>query len=600
MSEAAIQKNRTLDRSTKTSANPSASGAGAPTGQMVDPALTARFAGTKPSDAALAKGATTVIGEIVSITGSHAFVMLYEAASERSVQERLQLGSIINVDAGDYNVLGLIAAMSVPAPSLDMGASDVRIMELELIGEFTKPSPKAPAKFRRGVSNYPTLGDKVQVSARSELNALFAVSGKASVRVGVVKQETSIPATINVNDVFARHSAILGTTGAGKSCAIALMLRAVIRQFKNAHIVILDPHNEYARCFDDHAMVFDPANFTLPYWLLTFDELVEVLYPERHGAEVEIEILGELIPAVKKMGAASTQNTLRANSDRRLFEGSHVTVDTPTPYRISDLLNLLDKALGGLSNAQNMAPYKKLRNRLYTISQDARYNFMFGSLSVQDTMVEMLSALFRLPVEECPVSIIELGGLPAEVAQVVVSVISRLAFEFGLWSHGASPIAIVLEDAHRFAPARPEEGFAPTRRALARIAKEGRKSGVSLWVASQRPTELDPTILSQCNTIFAMRLANQADQETLRAIVPDASTSLLSALPSLGTGEAIAVGEGIPLPARIRFDALKREHIPRSLTASFVDGWSVEMEEQGYVRRIVEQWRAQRLLTPDL
>ncbi|MEO0833555.1 MAG: hypothetical protein AAFY13_09685, partial [Pseudomonadota bacterium] len=178
MSEAAIQKNRTLDRSTKTSANPSASGAGAPTGQMVDPALTARFAGTKPSDAALAKGATTVIGEIVSITGSHAFVMLYEAASERSVQERLQLGSIINVDAGDYNVLGLIAAMSVPAPSLDMGASDVRIMELELIGEFTKPSPKAPAKFRRGVSNYPTLGDKVQVSARSELNALFAVSGK--------------------------------------------------------------------------------------------------------------------------------------------------------------------------------------------------------------------------------------------------------------------------------------------------------------------------------------------------------------------------------------------------------------------------------------
>ena len=195
---------------------------------------------------------------------------------------------------------------------------------------------------------------------------------------------------------------------------------------------------------------------------------------------------------------------------------------------------------------------------------------MFGSLSVQDTMVDLLSALFRIPVNGSPISIIELGALPAEVAQVVVSVISRLAFEFGLWSHGASPIALICEDAHRFAPARASDGFAPTRRALVRIAKEGRKSGVSLWVSSQRPTELDPTILSQCNTIFAMRLANMADQEALRAVVPDASTSLLNSLPSLGTGEAIAVGEGIPLPARIRFDALPRDKIPRSLTASFV------------------------------
>ena len=150
-------------------------------------------------------------------------------------------------------------------------------------------------------------------------------------------------------------------------------------------------------------------------------------------------------------------------------------------------------------------------------------------------MTELLSQLFRIPVDDRPISIIELGGLPTEVVQVVVSVVARLAFEFGLWSHGAAPIALVCEDAHRYAPANNESGFGPTRRALIRIAKEGRKCGVSLWVASQRPTELDPTILSQCNTIFAMRLANQADQEALRAAVPDASTSLLSCLPSLGS-----------------------------------------------------------------
>jgi hypothetical protein len=225
---------------------------------------------------------------------------------------------------------------------------------------------------------------------------------------------------------------------------------------------------------------------------------------------------------------------------------------------------------------------------------------MFGSLTVQDTMSEFLSQLFRIPVEGSPISIIELGGLPVEVAQVIVSVVARLAFEFGLWSHGAAPIALVVEDAHRYAPAKENVGFGPTRKALVRIAKEGRKVGVSLWVASQRPTELDGTILSQCNTIFAMRLANQADQEALRAAVPDASTSLLSCLPSLGLGEAIAVGEGVPLPTRIRFDALPREAVPRSLTASFTDGWSVDVDDKNFISRIVEQWRAQKMLLPDV
>lgn len=543
---------------------------------------------------------TASIGEVVSITGSHALIMLYELPMDREQQFRLQLGAIMSIDTGSAIVLGLIGAMSVPAPSMDSNTSDVRIMELELIGEFTKPTAKSPARFRRGVSNYPTLGDAVSISSHNELSALFAVSGGSSVRIGIVKQDAAIPATINVNDIFSRHAAILGTTGAGKSCAIALMLRAITDQYRNAHIVILDPHNEYARSFGDKAIVFDPATFSLPFWLLTFDELIEVLYPERIGVETEIEILSELIPVVKKMGLNNSQSSLRATADRRVFETSNVTVDTPTPYRISELLSLLDKALGGLNNSQNIAPYKKLRNRLYSITQDARYAFMFGSLSVQDTMVETLAALFRIPVEGKPISILELGALPAEVAQVVVSVVSRLAFEFGLWSHGASPIALVCEDAHRFAPADRKDGFAPTRRALARLAKEGRKTGVSLWVVSQRPTELDPAILSQCNTIFAMRLANQADQETLRAVVPDASTSLLSALPSLGTGEAIAIGEGVPLPTRMRFDALRRAEIPRSLTASFTDGWSVEMEDRNFIHRIVEQWRAQRLLPPEI
>ncbi|MEZ5896942.1 MAG: ATP-binding protein [Parvularculaceae bacterium] len=539
------------------------------------------------------------IGEVISVTGTNALVMLDEDRPEIDRVHRPQLGAILAVDTGTCIVLGLVSAMSVPAPTLEAGA-DMRIIELELIGEFTKPTAKAPARFRRGVSTYPTLHDEVQFAAREELAALFAANGSASVRIGIVKQDAAIPATVAVNELFSRHCAVLGTTGSGKSCAITLMLKAVVERYEHGHIVILDPHNEYSNCFGDKAVVFDPSSLTLPFWMLTFEELAEILYPGKANTDEEIEILAELIPQAKKMNLANATSGIKLFAERRGGDGASVTVDTPVPYRISELLTLIDKTLGSLDGSRATGPYKRLRSRLHQMSQDARFGFMFGSLTVQDVMSDFLSQLFRIPVEGSPISIIELGGLPVEVAQVVVSVVARIAFEFGLWSHGAAPLALVVEDAHRYAPAKESAGFSPTRKALVRIAKEGRKVGVSLWVASQRPTELDGTILSQCNTIFAMRLANQADQEALRAAVPDASTSLLACLPSLGLGEAIAVGEGVPLPTRIRFDALGRESVPRSLTASFTDGWSVEVDDDGFIGRIVEQWRAQKMLLPDV
>ena len=538
------------------------------------------------------------IGEIVSVTGSHALVMLDDGIEDIERALRPQLGAILSIDTGACVVLGLVSAMSVPAPSLDTDVTDIRIVELELIGEFSKPTSRSPARFRRGVSSYPALHDVVHAAARQELAALFAANGSSSVRVGVVKQDAAIPATVSVNDLFSRHCAILGTTGAGKSCAVTLLMHSVLERYPYGHVVILDPYNEYSDCFGDKAVVFDPTSLTLPFWMLTFEELVEILYPGQKNCAEEVEILADLIPMARKMNLSSTKAGTKFLNERR--DGGGVTIDTPTPYRVSELLTLIDKTLGGLDTTRANAPFKRLRARLQQISTDARFGFMFGSLTVQDTMDEFLSQLFRIPVDGSPISIIELGGLPEEVAQVVVSVIARLAFEFGLWSHGAVPIALVVEDAHRYASSRDDVGFAPTRKALKRIAKEGRKTGVSLWVISQRPTELDETVLSQSNTIFAMRLANQADQEALRAAVPDASTSLLACLPSLGLGEAIAIGEGVPLPTRIRFDALPREAVPRSLAASFTDGWSIGIDDEGFIARIIEQWRAQKMLLPEV
>ena len=180
-------------------------------------------------------------------------------------------------------------------------------------------------------------------------------------------------------------------------------------------------------------------------------------------------------------------------------------------------------------------------------------------------MVKVLSDLFRLPINGQPITVMQLAGFPAEVVDSVVSVLCRMAFEFGVWSDGAAPLLVACEEAHRYAPADRKLGFGPTRKALSRIAKEGRKYGVFLGAVTQRPAELDPTILSQCSTVFAMRMANDRDQAIVRSAVPDAASSLLDFLPSLGTREAIAFGEGVALPTRFRFAELAEQCIPAQL-----------------------------------
>jgi DNA helicase HerA-like ATPase len=190
-------------------------------------------------------------------------------------------------------------------------------------------------------------------------------------------------------------------------------------------------------------------------------------------------------------------------------------------------------------------------------------------------------------------TIMQLVGFPAEVVDSVVSVLARMAFEFGLWSDGAYPMLFVCEEAHRYAPADRSRGFGPTRRALSRIAKEGRKYGVFLGIVSQRPAELDATIISQCSTLFAMRMANDRDQEIIGSAVSDAAASLVSFLPSLGTREVLAFGEGVALPARIAFAELPEHLIPTSRAkagSDVVSGHAGEQAEE-HVASIVARWR---------
>ncbi len=252
--------------------------------------------------------------------------------------------------------------------------------------------------------------------------------------------------------------------------------------------------------------------------------------------------------------------------------------------------------MGKLENRSSRMNYHKLMTRIETVSNDPRYSFMFENANVGgDTMAEAISQLFRLPPNGKPMTIMQLAGFPTEVVDAVVSVLSRIAFDFGLWSDGAAPLLFVCEEAHRYASTDHSYGFAPTRRAIARIAKEGRKYGVFLGLVTQRPAELDPTIISQCSTLFAMRMSNDRDQALLRSAVSDAAANLLAFVPSLGTREALAFGVGVPLPTRFRFSELPAEFIPHSESLAGKSDLDAGGQDLNFIASVVERWRGATL-----
>lgn len=532
------------------------------------------------------------IGRIVSVTGSKAIVLLDGAGAQPAGTQnnRPEMGTLLAIETARTTVLAIVSALSVPVPSQREGEGEVWIAELGLVGELARSTSADIPLFNRGVTAYPALGDRVRLAQKLELEATFCGDISAMVRVGSIRQDSSIPAMVRVDELLGKHFAILGTTGTGKSCTTALILRSIVEKNPAAHILLLDPHNEYATAFSEWAEVISPRNMQLPYWLLTFEEIIEVLVGDG-DRKAEVEVLQDLIPLAKTR-YHSARATEPPKVRRGLGDVSRYTVDTPVPYRISDLLSLIDERMGKLENRKDLAPYRALKNRIETISQDGRYAFMFGSRTVYDGMAQVLGRLFRVPVNNKPITILELTGIPSEVVNVVVSVLCRMTFDFALWSEGQVPVTLVCEEAHRYVPVNSTLGFEPCKRAIAKIAKEGRKYGASLCIVTQRPAEIDPTILSQCNTVFALRMSNDRDQAIVQSAVADTGAGLLEFLPSLGQREAIAFGDGMALPVRIKFDELPKHALPKSSTAVFSQRWQTSLNDEGFLDQIVERWRA--------
>jgi DNA helicase HerA-like ATPase len=410
-----------------------------------------------------------------------------------------------------------------------------KVARLDLIGEL-RTDVNGAMRFQRGVTEYPNIGDGAFLLTETELRLVYGNADADRAHIGNLQQNPNIHVHIDIDHLVSRHFAILGATGVGKSSGVAIILNKILDTRPNLRIFLVDPHNEYGRCFGSKANVLNPRNLRLPFWLFNFEETVDAFFGGRPGVDEEVEILSEVIPLAKAAYLQYRAGAERAITKKRDPRDVGFTADTPVPYRIEDLITLLDERMGKLENRSRASVYHKLIGRIQTFRNHPRYAFMFENANIGgDTMAEILGSLFRLPTEGKPMTIMQLAGFPAEVVDSVVSVLCRMAFDFGLWSDGVAPLLFVCEEAHRYAPADKKIGFGPTKRALSRIAKEGRKYGVFLGLVTQRPAEIDPTIISQCSTLFVMRLSNERDQSLIRSAVSDAAANLLSFIPSLGT-----------------------------------------------------------------
>src|SRR3954452_15383184 len=389
----------------------------------------------------------TSFGRVISVRGSLARVGLL-AQSQMPISEvRATVGRFVSIRGASSVIVAMITEVS--CENLSTGNDYIAIASVDLLGEILNAADKA--KFQRGVTNYPTIGDSVDLITSQELRTIYAPTGSDQINVGFLQQDRSVVAYVDVEEMLSKHFAVLGSTGVGKSTGVSLLLNEILKARPNLRIFLLDAHNEYGRCFGERSLVLNPRNLRLPFWLFNFEEIADVLFAGRPGVPEELEILAEVIPLAK--GSYTQYNSSERVGLKRVEAKSvGYTVATPVPYRLVDLINQIDERMGKLENRSSRIIYHKLISRIETVRNDPRYAFMFDNANVGgDTMAEVISHLFRLPANGRPMTIMQLAGFPAEVVDSVVSVLCRMAFDFGLWSDGVSPLLFVCEEAHRYA-----------------------------------------------------------------------------------------------------------------------------------------------------
>lgn len=548
------------------------------------------------------------IGQIIEVDGSRLVAELNPTLSELSrvyageTYPIGQFGSIIRIHFGRRLVYALVGRLRMKSEFqaerglVPASSSDERIVEADLFGEgewVHGASGEWELRFERGVSTYPLPQQTVYLTPKAELRFIYGKAKGAVVQLGQHVGSGGTPCLADLNELLGKHTAVLGSTGAGKSGTVAAIIHSILeRGHKNSYekwkprIIILDPHGEYGTAFADHTKLSsDDGTLTLPYWLLNFQETVALLIGKTEFvATSQANIVKSALMAAREEGAQ--QLGLDANC---------ITVDSPVPYKLSTLKDKIDGDKPPQASKQDS--HNSILQKLEVLMTDARLRFMMAEWNDggNDPFPEVIK---QLTGDGPQPRIVDLSGVPNEVAGVSSAVIARTLFNLKIWQtqpeRESDPVLLVCEEAHRYVPNRGEAQYEAAQEAIRRIAKEGRKYGVGLLLVSQRPSEVEATVLSQCNSWIVLRITNDADREHVRSILPDSMSGLTKMLSGLRRQEAIFVGQAAMLPSRILVRDLKPEQLPKSNDIDFDKGWQNDATPDAEIQEVVNRWRYQR------
>ena len=544
------------------------------------------FARVESPEATDAATAAVEIGRVMDIAGSSSQITLdsqtlaqLQSHPDPSIAAAGQVGSQVKLKVDERWLIANVRSMRLAEAD-----GDLILAQIDFLGEGDEdPRTGKLVHFRRGVTRYPIPGCRIFPVSNADMKQMFAADERAHIEIGTIYPTKDIRGALYVDAMLGKHFALLGSTGTGKSTSAALILHRICELAPEGHIVMIDPHGEYSAAFKSTGEIFDVGNLAMPYWLMNFEEHCEVFVT---GTDSESQLDRDIL----------AKCLLTARAKGRQSEGiTKLTVDSPVPYLLSELLNIIQLEMGKMDKSGTSAPYMRLKTKIEELRADPRYSFMFSGMLVSDSMAAFLGKIFRLPGGGKPISIVDVSGVPSDITSVVVSVLARMVFDYAIWSRGEvqRPILLVCEEAHRYIPADKTDKGQAVRKILERIAKEGRKYGVSLGLITQRPSDLAEGVLSQCGTIIAMRLNNDRDQAFVKAAMPEGARGFLDTIPALRNREAIICGEGVAIPIRVALDDLDAEKRPASNDPIFSELWRKSGGEAQMLERIIKRWRNQ-------
>ncbi|MBI2926036.1 MAG: ATP-binding protein [Verrucomicrobia bacterium] len=486
----------------------------------------------------------------------------------------------------------------------------VNSVQITLVGTISTGADNQ-AKFTRSLVGVPEIDGKCHVLRDRQLEAFMGILsgqsvGKHSLDLGCYTLDERATAYLDGNKFFQRHAALLGSTGSGKSWTVASILERAAR-LPSANLIVFDLHGEYRNLPYARQLRIpgpeelggaDEALIYLPYWLLNSEEM-QALFIERTEFTAHNQVM-----ALQELVSTEKQTTLQKLGKQDVLNA--FTVDSPIPFSLENVIQGLtnwneemEQGTRGLKQGKFYGQFSRLLARIGARLEDKRYGFLFQAPPQEhqyDAMGRMATKLMNYSQSDLAIKVIDFSEVPAEVLPVIVALVARLIYQVQFWTDRAKrqPLALVCDEAHLYI-ARKEGANPAELRAIEsfeKIAKEGRKYGVAILIVSQRPSDVSPTVLSQCHNVISLRLTTGEDRNTVHKLMPESLEPLMDVLPILDVGEAVVVGDAVLLPSRIRVTAPKDK--PLSTTINFWTEWDKAVPPPDFARAVENMRRQSR------